>query len=1389
MSEPRVDQLYCTHCTYSTAALHRREGEAGKQVFEESTRAGSVARERSHDVYTRFASCVVFHVPGDMPSELMVHHTARSLPLRRMIYLPSVGGYRLLAQVCFRQQDTRGRPGAYFAHVLIQDMKEFPVAWSPLECLELWGAKQWVIEDGPDLPFDLSPFKTLQDFNRETAPLINDEVLRSFLTGVNDSDFTDGGVIIPDRWRQQPPAARQKLLVNLLQAVLNLDLDRREQLLIVVEPSVAALLYYGIFRLLPPVGVAEKLSFSTYESHKDRMVTTLAATCFHNPATTDLAADWYAPHARGAAFNTFKTDRHTPLKKTGQYAPNIVQKFIGEGAEEVDKFRRECGELQLGKPEELEGMSQVDGQVEALLKPQSKDQLLELERSLPRDGGLRAFLRKKLVETMSSAEFRPRLSELLEHPPQALLVFKLLTESDIAGCTDQLDIVSKKMLANWPDGKIGQLLADKDVPKEYRVKRLNAYVSARKSLPEDAEALFFARGSIGSKERLLEEVWRDLHGDQLRELVEKTVVEHPKPDSFCEVLRSLVPLTANSSDHERAFRDLFRNSPFRDQPEQLAQSLDAVLTDKVLRDKLSTTDPFDGEPFSEHLRGMLNSLDKMPHQLDQQLGILGDLKHFIPDCRVRLDGWRDVSAQIKSLHQLNLQPVSVVQKILGQGNQAEKEAATKELAYAARRALPQPEDYFDGDPRTDIVVTLCRNIMGESGVPEHFHSRLGVFFRDDQWPAPRTSNQFAELATKRNGIIAGSVVAALVVIVFALQMLRSPSAPPADSKDGIANTNRPQKPTDKLLNETDQGQLPDTPPDKKKPEGTDQSDNVASGVGKKPKGSNKPVDIPQVDTEPKKPPFKPTLADPGSKQKKPATTAALPTIAWEGIFALPSPTEQGSTAALVSNESNPDKKLNPVAVYSTLQQWMGEDHKTKRSAEEIDLILKDIVDIKLSGIDQLNEYLDTTRDPDLFNKDVRLFCELSDLDAAAHSKSLRVFKLSVADFKARSESGSKKSALKRNDQLCAFDLDQDGFHFGWAATTEPMRRKLQQMLCYCLLEIKQTSVEKPAVIPLLMLDQPVLAKPTALSKSESKLKDSQKIKIYATSPWTLQLPSSVPYGFDIFEWNITRVRVSANGGDFKPFEANFAASEGTTSGFDLPADLVPPNFEAVHVAAKRMPRPMSPAFDYSVVVSASYPLADLTQIAEHKKNLRPLLALVVINPDKPYRDAVKPEEIEPDSYDSHELIRKALDGNFRPKDWVDRMTKRLQECNSSFKLKEPPPTAPKDLEFSEKTTLDMIQSKVKLNPNLTEDTQKFITNYQKWVDRNLVHPACRQYLELAEAVKSTRGDSSELDTEVKSYCDNLQEIEIGEMSRRINGKWMVVPMRPRALAPATATAK
>lgn len=365
----KTDRLYCTHCTFGTSALETHSADNADNVLGYSVRASSVDdadRGRLRQLFRTAERLLSYELPRDTPAGKKESLDAATAP-RRLTFLPNLGDCQIVGQISYRARDTSRppRPGSYFADILVGELGR-PSAgragqrsqateprWSPAECLRLWSADHdgkaqgdwWCdseerlaeqTEEGRGVP--VAPSGGLADVRSGGAECISDAAFWSFLNTAPGGDFDDGGRIIPPRWQNMPVEDRQSLVANLLQATIDLLKNRgRGSVVVAVEPSVAALLFYGVCRLLPESltvysDQAAGISFSTYEPFPERPMTNLVATTFfdiQNPAN-DLPPDVYQ---RGFACNTFrqpfkclKDGRELP--RNDSYAHNTYAQHI-----------------------------------------------------------------------------------------------------------------------------------------------------------------------------------------------------------------------------------------------------------------------------------------------------------------------------------------------------------------------------------------------------------------------------------------------------------------------------------------------------------------------------------------------------------------------------------------------------------------------------------------------------------------------------------------------------------------------------------------------------------------------------------------------------------------------------------------------------------------------------------------------------------------------------------------------------------------------------------------------------------------------------------------------------------------------------------------------------
>ncbi len=351
-----IHEIYCTHCTYGTSALDRRR-EQPDEVAGYTARASTfpfASREELRkwlSVVESQTGLLSYELPKGTPREENLVLTASTAP-RRLIYYPEIGSpndrLRVLGQICHRQTDTSRdrRPGSYFGHLLVNRIPQGAAVreqrnsdWSVIECLQSWGSPRWVLEDSEDIPHDLvgegRPLTELKAFCDGQPPWINDDLLLDFLTAQQGQAFiTDAGQVIDERWTQVEPQQRAALLVEVLRAYLSCYGTNR-RVLLVVEPGVAALLFYGIARLLADAEIREKISFSTFEPQFARTYVALAATMFHEPMKgRSLLAEiqgrnWFI-------WNTFEA--LPQAARRNDYAELVVGTLVNQGWGETNRL-------------------------------------------------------------------------------------------------------------------------------------------------------------------------------------------------------------------------------------------------------------------------------------------------------------------------------------------------------------------------------------------------------------------------------------------------------------------------------------------------------------------------------------------------------------------------------------------------------------------------------------------------------------------------------------------------------------------------------------------------------------------------------------------------------------------------------------------------------------------------------------------------------------------------------------------------------------------------------------------------------------------------------------------------------------------------------------------
>ncbi|MGQ9576769.1 MAG: hypothetical protein ACUVUC_15790 [Thermoguttaceae bacterium] len=354
-----IHQIYYTRCLRAAQVAQQEGQQPSATQGEYSPRASSLQGEDLRRWGKQIEPELYYQPPEDMPEGVRAGLDPATAP-QRLVFLPSPDGFDVLALVCYQGGQQGNRAESNFAHVLLNYPHSYRLWWSNLACLELWGAPGWVTRDSSDIPAVLQCLSRLSQMHEGQEPLIGPELVLKFLTAPVGTDWGRGAAVVTPRWQQTPPARRRKAFVTALSGFLAAG----ARLILVAEPSVAALWFYGILRLVPNIPIFATLGFSTFEPKLDRLRTALAATCFSDPANSDLPLAVY--NAPVFTMNTFRNRCSPRFELRRFYAPFIVNRLIRHGWEAVERFLMR---LQVGGAdtlEDLETMSLRLGRVRML---------------------------------------------------------------------------------------------------------------------------------------------------------------------------------------------------------------------------------------------------------------------------------------------------------------------------------------------------------------------------------------------------------------------------------------------------------------------------------------------------------------------------------------------------------------------------------------------------------------------------------------------------------------------------------------------------------------------------------------------------------------------------------------------------------------------------------------------------------------------------------------------------------------------------------------------------------------------------------------------------------------------------------------------------------------
>ncbi len=716
-----IHQIYCTHCTHGSSALERGEGDQAERVLGYSARAASVEGDQLRQYYAQIEPYLYYHLPRDTPDEEKLRLTAAAAP-RRMFFVPSAGGLQVAGQVCHRQTDCEGRPGSYFAHVLVQEEKDSHPPWTALDWLRLWSAPGWVLEDGGGLPFVLPALESPSELLGGTPPVIDDSLLVSFLRDPGDAPSLQAPACpIPERWKAVDPPQRRRWFTEALSQYMRLEVDKGQPLWIVVEPAVAALWFYGMARLLPDGPIRTEIGFSTLETDPERAKGSLLATWCHDPQ--DAAARAAVLRLPGLVVNTLREPHSEKPPAALKYAAGMVKRLLEQGCEAVDRELGTFSPLGIKRTQQLESLLAVDEVVTPLLETGSFAD--ESWRAKPQ---LTQYVRLELGRRLAAMEDLKQGLATVAGGPAYLAAMDLLTAKPPVPGTRKAVV---HLLKAIPPSKILGLLRVAGVSDEDKVTVLIRHVHAHGDLPPGCGFMWEEFASTSEASR---------HAGAV--LMARVVARLSAPD-----LKKFFQ-SAPKGTGPGFLLSLLRMHQHKKVPAGSVSAVIQAMDEEAVVTLLRTRGPefLRGYPKREHAMGeklaaLLRSLPRHPEQFKERLDLILAGQHILPDEQYQkaATAWDTCCKKISD--------VSRLQKPEAGANPQRRMtlliAACRDLAMAADQAMSV--DMMDAEytwtQKRDVLLRISQEVL--AGTPlllpgpwEHevLLQRIGLQFQHHRWP-------------------------------------------------------------------------------------------------------------------------------------------------------------------------------------------------------------------------------------------------------------------------------------------------------------------------------------------------------------------------------------------------------------------------------------------------------------------------------------------------------------------------------------------------------------------------------------------------------------------------------------------------------------------------------
>jgi len=430
-----IHRLYCTHTSDERFGV----------------RASTLDDAQTRQLYESLRQYLHYDLPEDTPDEAREMLTAQTAPKR--LFLVKADRWVVAGQVCYRQYDSVGRPGCYFADILVQNTREVSIqgawdggqSWDPADVLTLWGAPGWQEEDTDQEPQALQKLEDLWQNRQPIAPLdlfhrlltnqplpggevgLSGAIPKNLSTngfpaprvnpgwpGLERSETSGSNTFTSPKWleRLQGEMAWYNLFLRSFSALVR-SLKDHKPLVIIGEPELAVLLFLGMLKLLPPEKLRREMTFSTFETKPAHLDFRLVATNPYNPEQSQLLEQRFLPVAEVVdtfAPDVFQTPGHHEIVDYARLMTDVLVREGYSGVERCwDAIARE--EVPVETATDLERVAEIEQTAKHILSGEPQVSLPATND--PFHGYLCRHLCHKLADIKKEGNFRQEIAPVV----------------------------------------------------------------------------------------------------------------------------------------------------------------------------------------------------------------------------------------------------------------------------------------------------------------------------------------------------------------------------------------------------------------------------------------------------------------------------------------------------------------------------------------------------------------------------------------------------------------------------------------------------------------------------------------------------------------------------------------------------------------------------------------------------------------------------------------------------------------------------------------------------------------------------------------------------------------------------------------------------------------